>query len=266
MYFGIYLVIGACSGLLAGLLGLGGGIIVVPALAAAFTHFALFPTNYVMQMAIGTSLTTIFFTFLSSLRAHMQRNSVRWDLVRLFLPGLITGVMIGASIVNYVPSTWLSIFFSLFLLFMAMRLFLNTQPIVAQKILPIPLVIMVTVGIGMLSSLLGVGGGIVLIPFLIKLQIDMRQATGTAVACGVFIAASASICFMLGGHNLALHLPWSTGFIYWPAFLGVAVASVLFAPIGTAIAYKLDPILLKRLLAIFLLIVAVDMLLPLKAH
>lgn len=263
MFFSIYLIIGAFSGFLAGLLGLGGGVVVVPALAAVFTSFNVMPSTYVMQMAIGTSLSTIVITFIASLYAHIQRGSVRWDIVWLILPGVLCGVLMGTSIAGYLPSSYLKSFFAIFLLFIAYRLFRGELAPAPGKMLSRWKMGGFASVVGALSGVLGVGGGLILIPFLIRSGLDMRQATGTSVACGMFIGITASLCFMVLG-QAHLDLAWSTGFIYWPAFLGVAVASVVFAPMGAALAYKLSPAVLKRVLAIFLVLVAIDMLIPVK--
>lgn len=258
MFIGIYFLIGACSGFLAGLLGLGGGVIIVPALMITFTSLQVVPTHYVMQMAVGTSLSTIVITFLASLYTHIKRGSVRWDLVKTMLPAIILGVIAGALIAGMLPSRALEKFFAFFLLFVAYRLFSGAAMPDAVKT-PAHWV-MRSFGsvVGLLSGVLGVGGGLILIPFLIRCGIDMRQATGTSVACGVFIGGVATVCFMLTG-GAPQGLPWSTGFIYWPAFLGIALASVLFAPLGAAIAYKLPVSVLKRVLALFLVLVAAKM-------
>jgi uncharacterized protein len=260
MAFCIYLMIGVFSGMLAGLLGLGGGIVVVPALAAAFMSLHNIPREHIMHVAVGTSLAAIVITFLSSLRAHMKRNSVRWNIVKMFLPGLMLGVVIGALVANKLPSRFLSIFFSIFLLVVAWRLFIDKLASPTSTLPGRVTVVAITGVIGILSSLLGVGGGLVLIPFMMRSNINLREATGTSVACGVFIGLAATLCFMFFGRT-EIQLPWSIGYIYLPAFLGVSLTSVLFAPLGTAIAYKLSPSVLKRILAIFLIIVAIDMLL-----
>jgi uncharacterized membrane protein YfcA len=263
MSFTIYLIIGAFSGTLAGLLGLGGGVIVVPALATAFLSMHLVPPNQIMQMAVGTSLATIVITFISSLRAHMQRGSVRWDLAKSLIPGLIVGAIIGAMVAKSLPSNFLKIFFSLFLFFCAYNLFKGQLAKPGSKFPATPILFIITTIIGILCSILGAGGGVVLIPFMIRCGINMREATGTSVACGIVVSLVGCIFFMYFGRTLNLNIPWSTGFIYWPAFLGIALSSVLFAPIGTAIAYRLPTDLLKRILAIFLVLVGIDMLLPL---
>jgi uncharacterized membrane protein YfcA len=262
MYIIIYLIIGAFSGLLAGLLGLGGGIVVVPALAAAFVYLKVVPEDHVMQMAIGTSLATIVVTFLSSLRAHLKRHSVRFDLVKKFLPGLLFGVVAGALVAQYIPSTALKIFFSVFLIFIALKMF-SGELAETIPLLPTPLKTWaVTFVIGALAGILGMGGGVLIIPFMLRYQINMREATGTSVACGLFMGILASGCFMWLGRFAMLDVPYSTGFVYWPAFMGVGATSILFAPMGTALAYRLPIPILKRILAIFLLVVAADMALP----
>jgi uncharacterized membrane protein YfcA len=262
MEFLTYVLIGACSGLLAGLLGLGGGIIVVPALLAAFTKFNLMPEQHLMQMAVGTSLATIFITFLASLRAHLKRHAVRWDLVKKFLPGLLLGVIFGALIAKFLPSSYLRIFFSAFLFFVAFQIFQGelreTKPYVPTPLLTFAM----TCLIGALAGILGMGGGVLLIPFMLRFQINMRDATGTSVACGVFMAIFATSLFMWLGQSAKLDLPWSTGFVYWPALLGVGLSSIFFAPLGTAIAYRLPIPVLKRILAVFLMVVAIDMIVP----
>lgn len=259
--FVLYLIIGSFSGILAGLVGIGGGIIVVPALAVVFTYFNIIPADYVMQMAIGTSLATIILTLLSSLRAHAKRGSVRWNVVQILLPGLIVGTIVGSLVAHRLPSTALRFIFSTFLFFIAYRLFfVNTND--DQASLPTKSTTIIVSGfIGALSGILGTGGGTMLIPFFLRSRMDMHEAAGTSVACGACIGVVATVSFMLLGMS-AFHLPFSTGYIYWPAFIGISAASILFAPIGTLISYKLPASILKRILAVFLVLIAVDMLFP----
>ncbi len=258
--FAIYLVIGALSGTLAGMLGIGGGVIVVPALAFVFAHFNLMPASLVMQMAIGTSLAAMIVTLISALRAHSLRGNVRLDLVKMLLPGLIVGAILGALIAHKLPSYYLKIFFSLFLFFMSGRLLLAIQQEEVRKMPSRFSMMGVATGIGTLSSILGAGGGLLMIPFILRCRASMHQAAGTSVACGVGAGIVATLSFMfLGMSNVVIKD--STGYIYWPAFFGVALASMLFAPIGTAVAHKLPASVLRRVLGIFLLLVAIDMLL-----
>ncbi len=253
-----FFLIGALSGTLAGLLGLGGGAIVVPALAAIFKHYHLIPPRYLMQMAIGTSLSTIIITFMASLYAHIKHKSVQWKLVRQLLPGIILGVIIGARIASMLPEEFLRIFFSLFLFAIAAQLLFSKN---VEKSAPVPAKIIIhtfALIIGMLASILGIGGGVLLMPFLLRCQLNMRQATGTSVACGMGMAVMATALYMFFGRGV-VDLPWSTGYIYWPAFLGVALASVIFAPLGTNLAYRLSVVFLKRFLAGLIILVGLEM-------
>jgi uncharacterized membrane protein YfcA len=255
-----FFLIGALSGSLAGLLGLGGGVIVGPALAAMFKHFNLIPPQYIMQMAIGTSLSTIIITFMASLYAHIKHLSVRWDFARQLIPGLMLGVLIGSFVAHDLPSNFLRIFFSIFLIAVAAQIAFSKN---TETPAPLPSKLFihgVALIIGMLSSILGVGGGVLLMPFLLRCQLNMRQATGTSVACGMGIGIAATVLYMFLGSK-AVVLPWSTGYIYWPAFLGVGLASIIFAPLGTALAYRLPTLFLKRFLAGFLVLVAIEMIL-----
>ncbi|MDR3478941.1 MAG: sulfite exporter TauE/SafE family protein [Gammaproteobacteria bacterium] len=259
--FGIYLIIGAFAGILAGMLGVGGGIIVVPALAAVFLHFKLMPVDYVMHMAIGTSLATIMITLLSALRAQLKQGAVRKEMVAQLMPWLIIGTLTGAVVAHDLPSHYLKIFFGIFLIYVAYRvLFTNLED--RTKALPTLLWRRIVASIiGVLCSILGAGGGTMLIPLLLRCELNMREATGTSTACSIGVAFVSTVSFMLLGMSV-MHLPWSTGYVYWPAFLGIAASSVLFAPVGTAIAYKLPTSVLKRLFGLFLLVVAIEMLIP----
>jgi uncharacterized membrane protein YfcA len=259
MFYFIFLIIGACTGTLAGLLGIGGGVIVVPALVAVFSHYQLIPSDQLMQMAVGTSLSTLIVTFLASLYAHVKHHSVHWHFVKRLMPTLIIGIIMGALIAQRLPSGFLKILFCIFLLIIACRLLL---PEFKRKKTAVPgnaFIAFAAFMVGLLSSFLGIGGGVILMPFLLRCKLPMRQATGTSVACGVGIGIVATACFMLLGRS-AVDLPWSTGYIYWPAFLGISVGSVFFAPLGTALAYRLPVELLKRILGLFLIVVALEML------
>ncbi len=258
--FAVYLVLGALSGAMSGLLGIGGGIIVVPGLAAIFSYASM-PQDYIMHMAIGTSLAAMIMTTSSALRAHHLRGAVRWDIFWQLLPGLTGGAVVGAVIAHYLPSEHLRIFFSLFLFFVAYRL-LFAKYDGQERQFPSRLFMgVISSLIGMLASILGAGGGSMLVPFMMHYRVSLLQATGTSVACGVGLGIVATLSFMIAGSFAEIkHLPWSTGYIYWPAFLGVAVTSVLFAPMGARLAHTLPRDLLRRIFAIFLFILACDML------
>jgi uncharacterized membrane protein YfcA len=258
--FSLYLLIGMVAGTMAGLLGIGGGIIVVPALAGVFLYFKIMPTAYIMHMAIGTSLAAMILTLISALRSHGKRGNVRWDLVKLLLPGLMIGSIIGAYVAHELPSAYLKNFFSVFLCVIAVKLLFGKTDEEEGDLPSRAFMVASAGGIGVLSSILGAGGGTMLIPFMLRCKVNIRQAAGTSVACGVCIGIVATASFMLLG-STSVAIKWSTGYIYWPAFLGVAFTSMLFAPMGTALAQKLPTSVLKRVFGLFLAAIAVELLL-----
>lgn len=259
--FGIYLIIGAIAGTLAGMLGIGGGVIIVPALSLIFYRYSVMPTEHIMQMSIGTSSATIIVTLFSALRSHVTHDAVRWGMVKRFMPWLMMGAVIGAIIAHDVPSHWLRIFFGVFLIYIAVHMFFAKLEDITKQVPPKGLIRAIATLIGMLATVLGAGGGTMLIPFLMRCKINLREAIGTAVACTTGMCFVSAICFMLLGFSV-IDIKWSTGYIYWPAFLGIVLTSVPCAPIGNAIANMLSPSVLKLVLAIFLLLVALEMLLP----
>jgi len=259
MFFA-YLATGAVAGLMSGMLGIGGGIVVVPSLAAIFFYNDSVPRDLHMQVAIGTSLATMMVTLSSSLYAHNKKQSVVWPLVKSILPGLILGILSGVFLVRFLPSNFLSLFFGIFLIVISIQMMFpgKDQPVKGSNIsLPKKVILLPSILIGCLSSLLGAGGGTMWVPFFLRCKLHMHEALGTSVACGIITALFATICFEVLGYFLPLGK--SIGFIYWPAFFGIAVTSVMFAPIGAAIAYKLSHKALKRVFSVFLLLVALQM-------
>jgi uncharacterized protein len=255
-----YLTLGALSGITSGLFGIGGGIIVVPALAALFSRATLIPSHYAMHMAIGTSLATMIFTSLSGCYAHYQRRAIRWDIVKHILPLLLVGTLAGVPMANILPSSFLKIIFAFFLIFLSVRLIFNRKVDQPQPLLRNTTQKGLSISIGALISILGAGGGSMMVPFFLRLGSKMHEALGTSLVCSVFTSLVATLCFALT-NALPKNLPlWNTGFVYWPAFLGIIVSSVLFAPIGTAFSHKLSIKHLRRLFALFLLLIAITML------
>jgi uncharacterized membrane protein YfcA len=256
----IYLIIGAFAGIMSGLFGVGGGVVVIPALSNVFTHYTTIPQSYTMQMAVGTSLAIMIFTATSALYAHHKRKVVRWDMFSYMLPGLIGGSVMGAIIAHFLPSSYLKIIFGVFLIFVSFKLITDKPSNENKAGLSLTIIRLSSLSIGVFSSVLGVGGGTLLVPFLLRCQLDMREATGTSVACGLAVGIAATISFMFIGLSSSKYVEWSTGYIYWPAFLGVVIASTLLAPIGAILAHTLPKEFLKRVFGLFLLLMACDML------
>lgn len=257
--FVIYLIIGAFAGTMAGLLGIGGGVIIIPALAAVFATQPNIPTNYIMQMAIGTSLATVIITAISSMYAHHRHKAIQWSKVKLMIPGLSIGTILGVIIVYSLSSYFLHTLFALFLLLMGLKILFELNRTTKVHVFSQQIFVIGSFIIGFLSSLLGLGGGTLLVPFLMRSNLSIHQAISTSVPCGFVISVVATCGFMLTGWISTVHISWSTGYIYWPAFLGIVISSVLFAPLGATFAHKLPNTVLKRLFGVFLLLMAFDM-------
>jgi len=256
--FAAYLLTGAVAGVAAGLLGIGGGLVIVPALVLLFTG-QQFAAGTLMHFAVGTSLATIVPTSIASLLAHQRRGSVHWAAVRGLTPGILAGALAGAWLAQQVSSAGLGVLFGVFEVLVALQLLAGTRP-AAHRALPRTAGMTAAGGvIGMLSALLGIGGGTLTVPFLLWHRVDIRMAVGTAAACGLPIAVAGAAGFAVAGTAAAPPAGFSSGFIYWPAVLGVTLASVLLAPAGAWLAHYLPRQVLQRVFALVLLLVGLKM-------
>lgn len=254
-----YMLLGGFAGVLAGLLGVGGGLIIVPVLAGIFAS-QNFPAQSLMQIAIGSSLATIMVTSLSSLRAHHQRGGVRWPLMLQLTVGIIFGAWLGAAVAHLMPSDALATLFGVFELLVAAQLWFGTSSAAHQQ-LPARSRNLAAGGvIGAVSAILGIGGGTLTVPYLTWHNVPMREAVGTSAACGFPIAVSGSIGFIVAGWQVNDLPEWSTGYVYWPAVLMISLISVLAAPLGARLAHSLPQATLKRIFALFLASLGVWML------
>ncbi len=255
-----YLLLGSVAGVLAGLLGVGGGLVIVPALAWLFFRAGLEP-GVIMHLAIGTSLATIVFTSLSSVWAHHRRGAVLWDAFFRLAPGIMFGALLGAVLADRLPSDTLRWIFGWFELAVALQMGLNLKP-VPHRNLPGDWG-MAGAGsvIGLISAVVGIGGGTVTVPFLQWCNVTMRQAVATSAACGLPIAIAGAIGFVALGWDASALPSWSSGYLYWPALAGIVVASTAFAPLGARLAHRLPAAMLKRFFALFLAFLGLRMLL-----
>lgn len=255
----IYPVVGALAGLLAGLFGVGGGLVIVPALLWAF-HAQAFAQA--MHLAIGTSLATIVVTGLSSVWAHHKRGAVDWTLVASLAPGLVLGSLLGAVVADQLPSDGLRRLFGVFECLIGLQMLLATR---YQPRFSLPgkaAFVGAGVVIGLLSALLGIGGGTLTVPLLVWVSVAMTTAVATSAACGLPIALAGALGFVVMGWNEAALPDFSTGYLYWPAWLGISMVSVVFAPLGARLAHALPTRRLKRGFALLLLLVGGRMLWP----
>ena len=255
----IYITLGATAGLLAGLFGVGGGLIIVPVLAWVFAAQGMH-SDVIMHLAVGTSLASIWLTSLMSIRAHHQRGAVNWLLVRKLAPGIIVGALAGALIADQLPTTVLKRIFGVFELFVAAQMLLVSR---YRARFELPGFIGLTFaggGIGLVSAIIGIGGGTLTVPFLVWCRVPMIQAVATSAACGLPIAVAGALGFMLTGWGAAGLPAWSTGYLYWPAWLGIVVASSLTAGLGARLAHSLPAARLRQLFALLLLGMGMKML------
>lgn len=243
------LLLGAAAGLLAGLLGVGGGLVIVPVLALLFAdhNFA-----HAMHLAIGTSLATIIFTSISSVYAHHRRGAVLWQQFRRLTPGIVVGALIGSVIADLMAGDSLRLVFAIFELSVAAQMGFGLRPD-AHRGIPGSGAMSTAGGlIGSVSAVVGIGGGTMTVPFLVWYNVKMQQAVATAAAVGLPIAVGGTAGFAWRGWGEVGLPEYSLGYIYLPALLGVVLTSVLFAPLGARIAHALPGVLLKRVFALFL--------------
>ncbi len=253
----IYLLLGAFAGIAAGLLGVGGGLIIVPVLVVVF-QMQSFDASIVMQLALGTSLATIVFTSLSSVIAHHRRGAVVWTVVKKMAPAMLLGAMFGAYVADSVSGEQLKLFFAIFEAAVAVYMIIGTPVAInaARERLKGYELFGVSAGIGGLASVLGIGGGTLTVPYLCMRGIKIHQAIAVSAACGLPIAASGALGYWLFGLD-GVDLPvYSSGFVYWPAWAGIVAASLLTAPLGVALAHHLPVANLKKIFAGVLLVIA----------
>ncbi|MEA3404686.1 MAG: sulfite exporter TauE/SafE family protein [Pseudomonadota bacterium] len=255
----IYLVTGAFVGFAAGLLGIGGGLIIVPVLTTVFAYYL--DSEHIVHLAIGTSLATILITSLSSVKAHHGHNAVRWDIVKLLFIGILLGAFLGGWSSQFVESSHLGYLFGFLELLIAINMLLAIKPSPHRELPGLPGNTIAGSIIGSLASLVGIGGGTLTTPYLVWNNISMHQAIATSAAVSLPVALAGTFGFLIGGIN-AENLPeYATGYIYWPAFFGIVFASVLTAPLGAKAAHQLPVKTLKRVFGILLLLLASKMLL-----
>lgn len=255
-----YLLLGAFTGVMAGLFGIGGGLLIVPVLTTLLPRYGINPEQ-VVHLAIGTSLGTIVFTALSSIRAHHHRGAVLWPLVRVMAPGIMIGAALGAFVAGQINRDALRIVFAFFEFAVASYLFLSPTPMPRASEIGKPILMGTGTIIGTISSLLGIGGGTMTVPFLVWNRVRVQEAVGTAAACGLPIALAGVIGFMLVGLSEPGLPDLATGYVYWPALLGITITSILFAPVGAALAHRLPAQKLKKAFALLLVILGIKMLL-----
>jgi uncharacterized membrane protein YfcA len=260
VYFIGLLITGVIGGLIAGLFGVGGGIVIVPILFWIFTSLN-FPNEILMHMAIGSSLATIIPTSISSARAHYYRGSIEIDIIKKWAPGIFLGAIIGGLSGKYFSVNELKYLFASIAFLVALNMFFK-EPLRLGNNFPKSRLLNIIMSslIGLVSSLMGVGAGTLGVPALVALSVPIHKAIGTAAALGLFIAVPATLGLAFSGFNIPNRPPMSIGYVNLIAFFIMFPLTVFFAPVGVKLAHRINQRALKSIFGVFLIITSIKML------
>ena len=254
-----YAAAGAVIGFLAGLLGIGGGMTLVPVLAAMFAAQQLAPAHGV-HLALGTGMASIVFTSSASVRAHHRLGGVDWRVVRSLGPGMVAGTLLSTALSSWVPQRALAIAFAVIVFAGATQILLGRKPAAARPLPGTPALVAIGVVIGVVCGLVSAGGAFMTVPFLLFCGVAMTTAIGTGAALGFPVAVVGTIGFVFSGWRVADLPPLSLGFVYGPALAGIVVGSVVTAPLGARAAHRMPVATLRRVFAALLYVLAAKML------
>jgi uncharacterized protein len=254
-----FVAMGAIVGFLAGLLGLGGGMTMVPLLTLAFSHQG-FAAAHVVHLAVATATATILFTSIASTREHHRHGAVMWGVVAGLAPGIVVGSFVGPQIVGTMSTSFLAAFFGLFIAVSATQTLLDRKPKPSRELPGRVGLFAVGGGIGLVSSMVGAGGAFLTVPFMAACNVNLRNCVATSAAVGLPVAVAGTISFVIAGQHQVGLPPWSIGYVYAPALLAIVVGSVIFAPIGARAAHRWPVKMLRRGFAGLLYVLAVYML------
>jgi len=258
IYFFAYLLCGCAVGFCAGLLGIGGGVIGIPLLFLLF-NLQEIPSSISMHMAVGTLFATVILTSIASIVSHYRSGMILFPVFKKIIGGTMIGCVLGIVIASHLSGVYLQRIFGVFLWFLALQYFFKKNLMMQKTLPPQGKILIATTSIGTLSGLLGLGGGIFIVPYLNWYGVSMRNAIATSSACILPVAIIGATGYILAGMNDGNHLAFSSGYVDWLAFLGIGITSVLFAPLGAKITHGISPVLLKRFFSIFLIFVGSSM-------
>lgn len=255
----IFALIGILSGLSSGLLGLGGGIIIVPSLIAVFTWQGM-PDSYLIHIAIGTSLMTIIVTSLSSIYAHQQHANINWSVARQFAPGLIVGGVLGAFLATILTGDVLQKCFAVYVFIAVVLMWYRVSSSIGELLLKRPILFGAGTISGSISALVGIGGGSFVVPYLIMAQQPISRAIGTSAACGLLISISAVTGFIVSSNLASDNTSQQLSLIHWGAFWGIISTSILFSVIGVRLSKRLPVKVVKKIFSLVLIMVGIALL------
>jgi uncharacterized membrane protein YfcA len=254
-----FLILGAIAGLLAGLFGIGGGVIIIPGLIYLFESTHIIPSHALMQVALGSSLASVVFTSTVAMIIHSRQNNILWPIARKLIPGLLVGAIIGSYATSQLNTQWLMVLFAGFLGILSLRFIFNWRSNITYPFPATPVMWGVGVFIGSLTSMLGLGGGVLIIPFLSCLPLQMREVSALSIVCILPVALFATLGYIIFGFNTPDLPKFTTGYVYWPAVLPIILASSVFAPIGISLAKHLSTQTLKKIFGVLLLCISISL-------
>lgn len=256
--FATLVVLGAGVGFLAGLLGIGGGLTMVPLLTLLFAREG-FPVDHVVHAAVATATGAMVFTSISSAREHHRHGAVLWSVVGALAPGVIVASIVGPQLVKGLSTAAFAMFFGVFVAAMATQILLDRKPHPTRELPGRPALAAVGAGIGLVSSMVGAGGAFLSVPFMVWCNVHLRSAVSTAAAVGLPIAVASTIGFVIAGRAAVDMPPYSLGYIYLPALLAIVIGSVLLAPVGARLTHRWPVRTLRRAFACLLYVLAGSM-------
>lgn len=243
------LLLGTCTGFLAGLLGIGGGMLMVPFMTLILSSRGV-DAALAVKMAIATSMATILFTSISSVRAHHKRGAVRWEIVRTLAPGIVLGGLVaGAGVFSLLKGTTLALVFAVFVAFSATQMLLDRKPAPTRQMPGTAGSLGAGGVIGFISGLVGAGGGFISVPFMSWCNVTMHHAVATSAALGFPIALANTVGYVIGGWSMPSPLPGALGYLWLPGLAIIATASVTTAPLGARTAHAMNIKQLKKVFA-----------------
>lgn len=249
------MLLGSVAGLIAGIFGLGGGVIIVPALIMTFSYLH-FPVQVLTHLAVGTSLASIVFTSLSAIYVHHKKQAINWHLALKLSCGMFVGGLLGAYFADFMSGELLQRIFSLYALCVALQMWFSWRPKAQLHLPKASGCTILGLGIGCVSGLFGIAGGSLVVPILALYEVPIKNAIATSAATGFPIALAGALGYCIMGMNNSLLPEYSFGYIYWPAGLGIILTSTFFAKVGARLAHQLAPQKVQKLFALVLVLIA----------
>lgn len=253
------LLLGSFVGIIAGLFGVGGGGVIVPVLTSLFVMKGV-ETSQVVHLALGTSMASIIFTSISSMRAHHAKAGVDWDIVRRMSLGVILGTFLATFIASQINALYLALFFSCYMAFVSLQMFIDKKPKENRQVSGKKEFFFVGSAIGAVSALVSIGGGSMTVPYLVSRNIDIKKAVGCSAAIGLPISIAGTLGYLFNGYSYSTSDSYTLGFIYLPAVFLIAFSSYLTAPLGVKLAHHLPVKTLKKVFSLLLITLSLKML------